>query len=71
MGAELKDIIPISFLKKKKSPIVDGNIDRISIIVIDKKHLSQSGHVPWDLKGKGRISFVYFSIIFLMKRGYV
>lgn len=67
MGAKLKGIVPTSFLGEK-NPLVKsvavplrGHADRTSLMVIDKIRRSQLVHVPWDLKRRERISFMFFS----------
>lgn len=55
MDAKLKDIVPTCFLKEKKKVIAvfhHRNVDRTSLMVIDKKYHSQLGYIPWDFKRK-------------------
>lgn len=76
MSAKLKNITPI-FLENK-SPLVEDvavphyeNVDRIYLMVIDKEKLRQLGHASWNIKGRERISFISFTVLFLVKRGYM
>lgn len=71
-GCKAKGYCSHLFLKKKsliKGVAIHhhGNVDRTSLFVIGKKHFSQLGHVPWDLKRQREFSSCSFQSFFLWK----